>query len=56
MHDDEYLAHGWPIGTSVVEGVGGDFVKDRMEPSGMRWTQGGAQAALDLWAVRLNGH
>jgi hypothetical protein len=56
MYDDEYLAHGWPIGTSVVEGAGGDFVKDRMEPSGMRWTQGGAQAALDLWAVRLNGH
>ena len=56
MHDDAYLAHGWPIGTGVVEGACGHLVKDRMEPSGMRWTKGGAQAVLDLRAVRLNGH
>jgi hypothetical protein len=30
-------------------------VKDRMEQAGMRWTQAGAQAVLDLRAVRLNG-
>lgn len=56
MHYDEYLARGWPIGTGVVEGACGHLVKDRMEQSGMRWTKAGAQAVLDLRAVRLNGH
>jgi hypothetical protein len=56
MPYDEYLARGWPIGTGVVEGACGHLVKDRLEPSGMRWTMGGAQAVLDLRAVRLNGH
>ena len=56
MHDDEYVARGWPIGTGVVEGACGHLVKDRMEQAGMRWTQAGAQWVLDLRAVRLNGH
>jgi hypothetical protein len=55
MRDDESLAHGWPIGTGVVEGACRHLVQDRMEPSGMRWTKVGAQAMLDLRAVRLNG-
>ena len=55
-HDDEYLARGWPIGTGVVEGACGHLVNDRLEPSGRRWTTGGAQAGLDLRAVRINGH
>jgi hypothetical protein len=54
MHYDRYLAQGWPIGTGVVEGACGHLVKDRMEQSGMRWTQLGAQAVLDLRAVRVN--
>jgi hypothetical protein len=54
MHYDQYLAQGWPIGTGVVEGACGHLVKDRMEQSGMRWTKPGAQAVLDLRAVRLN--
>lgn len=54
MHYDQYLARGWPIGTGVVEGACGHLVKDRMEQSGMRWTQSGAQAILDLRAVRIN--
>ena len=54
MHYDRYLAQGWPIGTGVVEGACGHLVKDRMEQSGMRWTQPGAQAVLDLRAVRVN--
>jgi hypothetical protein len=49
-----YLANGWPIGTGVVEGACGHLVKDRMERSGMRWTRAGAQAMLDLRAVRIN--
>jgi hypothetical protein len=53
---DKYLAHGWPIGTGVVEGACRHLVKDRMEQSGMRWTTRGAQGVLDLRAVRINGH
>lgn len=49
------LAQGWPIGTGVVEGACGHLVKDRMEQSAMRWKKPGAQAILDLRAVRING-
>jgi hypothetical protein len=55
MQYDVYLARGWPIGTGVVEGACGHVVKDRMEQAGMRWTKAGAQAMLDLRAVRLTG-
>jgi hypothetical protein len=55
-HDDEYLAQGWPIGTDVVRGACQHVVNDRLEPSGMRWTNDGAQGMLDLRAVRINGH
>lgn len=55
MRYDAYLARGWPIGTGVVEGACGHLVKDRMEQAGMRWTQPGAQAVLDLRGVRLSG-
>lgn len=55
MRYDHYLAQGWPIGTGVVEGACGHLVKDRLEQAGMRWTQEGAQAMLDLRAVRING-
>jgi hypothetical protein len=55
MQYDVYLARGWPIGTGVVEGACGHVVKDRMEQAGMRWTKEGAQAMLDLRAVRLSG-
>lgn len=55
MRYDHYLAQGWPIGTGVVEGACGHLVKDRMEQAGMRWSVDGAQAILDLRAVRLNG-
>lgn len=55
MHYDVYLARGWPIGTGVVEGACRHVVKDRMEQAGMRWSKAGAQAMLDLRAVRLSG-
>lgn len=55
MQYDDYLARGWPIGTGVIEGACGHVVKDRMEQAGMRWTISGAQAVLDLRAIRLNG-
>jgi hypothetical protein len=49
-----YLRHGWPIGTGVVEGTCRHLVKDRMELSGMRWTLSGASALLALRAVNEN--
>jgi hypothetical protein len=55
MRYDVYLADGWPIGTGVVEGACRHLVKDRVEQAGMRWTRSGAQALLDLRAIRLNG-
>ena len=55
MRDDASRARGWPVGTGVVDGACGHLVKDRMEQSGMRWTKTGAQAVLDLRALRLNG-
>jgi hypothetical protein len=54
MHYDQYLAQGWPIGTGVVEGACGHLVKDRMEQAAMRWTPAGAEALLELRAVRVN--
>jgi hypothetical protein len=54
MRYDQYLARGWPIGTGVVEGACGHLVKDRMGQSGMRWTKSGAEAILELRAVRIN--
>lgn len=54
MRYDLYLARGWPIGSGVVEGACGHLVKDRMERSAMRWTVAGAQALLELRAVRIN--
>jgi len=54
MRYDRYLERGWPISTGVVEGACVHLVKDRMRQSGMRWTKSGAQAILDLRAVRVN--
>lgn len=50
-----YLEKGWPIASGVVEGACRHFVKDRMELSGMRWTQSGAENLLRLRAVAENG-
>lgn len=55
MNYADYLRHGWPIGTGVVEGTCRHLVKDRMELSGMRWTVPGASALLALRAVNENG-
>lgn len=49
-----YLAHGWPIASGVIEGACRHLVKDRMELSGMRWSQAGAESVLHLRAVAEN--
>lgn len=51
MRYEEYLAAGYPIATGVIEGACRHLVKDRMERSGMRWTQTQAQSMLDLRAL-----
>ena len=56
MQYDKYLAAGYPIATGVIEGACRHLVKDRMERSGMRWTQAGAQAMLDVRAVHQSSY
>jgi hypothetical protein len=55
MGYDWYLAAGYPIASGVLEGACRHYVKDRMERSGMRWTQAGAQAMLDVRSRWVNG-
>jgi len=55
MKYDEYLAKGYPIGSGVIEGLCRSFVKDRMELSGMRWTEIGAESMLELRSIKVNG-
>lgn len=55
MRYDVYLAKGWPIASGSVEGACKNLVKDRMERSGMRWTEAMAEAMLRLRAIYLSG-
>lgn len=55
MRYDEYLAKGWPIASGPVEGACKNLIKDRMERSGMRWTEQMAEAIVQLRAVYLSG-
>jgi len=55
MRYDEYLAKGWPIASGPVEGACKNLIKDRMERSGMRWTQSIAEAVVKLRALYLSG-
>src|SRR3990172_2881759 len=49
-----YLSNGFPIASGVIEGACRHFVKDRLELSGMRWLQTGAENLLRLRAVAEN--
>jgi hypothetical protein len=55
MRYDEYLANGWPIASGPVEGACKNLIKDRMERSGMRWTEHMAEAIVQLRAIYLSG-
>lgn len=55
MRYDLYLEEGWPIASGSVEGACKNLIKDRMERSGMRWTEAMAEAMLRLRAVHLSG-
>jgi len=52
---DQYLAKGLPIATGAVEGACKNLIKDRMERSGMRWSQKMAEAMVKMRAVYLSG-
>ena len=56
MHYDVCLREGLPIASGVIEGTCRHIVKDRMELSGMRWSQHGAEQLLKLRCVHQNGH
>jgi hypothetical protein len=55
MRYHEYLANGWPIASGPVEGACKNLIKDRMERSGMRWTEQMAEAIVQLRAIYLSG-
>ena len=55
MRYQQYLANGWPIASGPVEGACKNLIKDRMERSGMRWTEKMAEAIVKLRAVYLSG-
>jgi hypothetical protein len=54
MKYQDYMKKGYPIASGVVEGACRHLIKDRMERAGMRWTEKGAQAMLDLRSTHLN--
>jgi hypothetical protein len=55
MRYDQYLAAGLPIASGPVEGACKNLIKDRMERSGMRWTEAMAEAIVKLRAIYLSG-
>jgi len=55
MRCHEYLAKGWPIASGPVKGACKNLIKDRMERSGMRWTEQMAEAIVQLRAIYLSG-
>lgn len=55
MRYDKYLAMGLPIASGAVEGACKNLIKDRMERSGMRWTEAMAEAMVKLRAIYLSG-
>lgn len=54
MKYDFYLAHGYPIGSGVIEGACRSLVKDRFELAGMKWRISGADALLKMRSLDLN--
>ena len=55
MRYHEYLREGLPIASGAVEGACKNLIKDRMERSGMRWTEPTAEAMLKMRAIYVSG-
>lgn len=52
---DQYLEHGYPIATGVIEGACRHLVNDRMDITGARWRLDRAEAVLRIRALRSSG-
>lgn len=55
MNYHHYLKQGFPIASGSVEGACKNLIKDRMERSGMRWTERTAEAMVKMRALYLSG-
>jgi hypothetical protein len=55
MKYNEYLSAGLPIATGFIEGACRHVIKDRMEQSGMRWKEKGAESLLNLRCIDASG-
>ena len=55
MNYPEYRAHGWQVGTGMIESTGKQLVGLRLKGPGMHWTEPGALAVAALRAIDLNG-
>lgn len=55
MNYKEFIDKGYPVSSALVESHCGHLVSDRMEHSGMRWSEQGAQNILNIRAAKLNG-
>jgi hypothetical protein len=54
LHYDRALADGFPIATGVIEGACRYLVKDRLGRTGAVWSAAGAEAILQLRALRAS--
>ena len=52
---DRASKHHLPIGSGAVESAARHIVQQRLKQSGMRWSDPGAQAILNLRALHRNG-
>jgi hypothetical protein len=55
LHYDEYLRDGFPIASGVIEGACRHLVKDRLGITGAHWSLHGAEAILQLRALKSSG-
>jgi hypothetical protein len=55
MRYDDYLARGFPIASGPVEGACKNLIGDRLDRSGMHWTELMAEAVVRLRAIYLSG-
>jgi hypothetical protein len=55
LHYDEYLRDGLPIASGVIEGACRHLVNDRLGITGAHWSLFGAEAILQLRALKSSG-
>ena len=54
MNYSEYLSHGSPIGSGIVESGCKQIVTERLKLSGMRWKHAGARQIMTLPSILLS--